>query len=66
MEGKDLEEQRKHWHESSEKYLGMVEGKVGQDYIVTGKDISFVENAVSAPQDQSEGFAIAEEMRKNQ
>eukprot|EP00972_Heterocapsa_arctica_P103816 15300800-Heterocapsa_arctica.AAC.1 len=39
MEGKHVEQQWKHWNESSEKYLGMVEGKVGQDYIGRGAEI---------------------------
>eukprot|EP00972_Heterocapsa_arctica_P114907 16445034-Heterocapsa_arctica.AAC.1 len=41
-------------------------GMVGTDYIGRGKEISFVKNTISAPQDQSKGFATIEDMRENQ
>eukprot|EP00972_Heterocapsa_arctica_P018732 2771017-Heterocapsa_arctica.AAC.1 len=66
MKGKSLEEQWKHWNESPEHYLGMVEDKKGTSYIGRGKEISFVKKARSAPQDNSEGSAITEEIKKNQ
>eukprot|EP00972_Heterocapsa_arctica_P100685 14845298-Heterocapsa_arctica.AAC.1 len=40
--GESLDEQWKHWNESSENYLGMVENKHGSYHKGRGAEISFV------------------------
>eukprot|EP00972_Heterocapsa_arctica_P017384 2566902-Heterocapsa_arctica.AAC.1 len=66
MKGESLDEQWKQCNEASEEYLGKVEQQPGQDFKDTGKHISFVRNIISAPQDNSEGFAITDDLRKQQ
>eukprot|EP00972_Heterocapsa_arctica_P087648 12925004-Heterocapsa_arctica.AAC.1 len=66
MKVESLEEQWKHWNESSESYLDKVENKPSQDYGGRGTDISFVKKTISAPQDNSEGIAITTDTRQQQ
>eukprot|EP00972_Heterocapsa_arctica_P094901 13994376-Heterocapsa_arctica.AAC.1 len=56
----------KQWNEPSENFLGMVENKNETNHKGKRKDISFVRNLISAPQDNSEGFAITQEVTQNQ
>eukprot|EP00972_Heterocapsa_arctica_P011040 1617691-Heterocapsa_arctica.AAC.1 len=51
------------WNQESETYFSHQEDKRGQEYKGRGQKTTYVNNTISPPQDNSEGFAIAEEMR---
>eukprot|EP00972_Heterocapsa_arctica_P065620 9683669-Heterocapsa_arctica.AAC.1 len=49
-----LDEDWQIWNESSGNYLGQVEGTLGQEHEGRGQQLTYVKNAKSAPQDNSE------------
>eukprot|EP00972_Heterocapsa_arctica_P063793 9411496-Heterocapsa_arctica.AAC.1 len=63
MKGKSLNQNLKHWNESSEEFLAQTENNTGESYLGRGKPISYVKNTISAPQDKSDGSAITSELR---
>eukprot|EP00972_Heterocapsa_arctica_P006377 935512-Heterocapsa_arctica.AAC.1 len=59
-----LDEDWIRWNKASENYLGQVEDKLGQEFKGRGQTLTYVKNTISAPQDNSEGFAITAGTRK--
>ena len=54
------------WNEESELYLCHKENKRETTYKGRGKQVVYVKNTIAPPQDNTEGFAITEVMRKTQ
>eukprot|EP00972_Heterocapsa_arctica_P012994 1908673-Heterocapsa_arctica.AAC.1 len=54
------------WNQESETYLSRQEDKRGQEYKGRRQKATYVKNTISPPQDNSEGFATTEDMRKTQ
>eukprot|EP00972_Heterocapsa_arctica_P100172 14770936-Heterocapsa_arctica.AAC.2 len=61
-----LDEGWTRWNREYESYLGQVEDKSGTEFKGRGQQPTYVKNTISAPQDNSEGYAIAGEIRKVQ
>eukprot|EP00972_Heterocapsa_arctica_P061415 9057314-Heterocapsa_arctica.AAC.1 len=66
MKGNNLNQQWKHWNDSSEEHLAQQKGKTGEEYYGRGRPIQSVKNTISAPQDKSDGSAITAEFRTQQ
>eukprot|EP00972_Heterocapsa_arctica_P029001 4267294-Heterocapsa_arctica.AAC.1 len=66
MKGKGLNQQWRHWKESSEQFLAQSEHKTGREHLGRGKEITYVKNTISAPQCKSDGSAITSELRTQQ
>eukprot|EP00972_Heterocapsa_arctica_P075727 11168661-Heterocapsa_arctica.AAC.1 len=52
MKGSNLNQQRKHWNESSEEYLAQKERNTGDEYYGRGRPIQYVKHTIAAPQDK--------------
>eukprot|EP00972_Heterocapsa_arctica_P092511 13644843-Heterocapsa_arctica.AAC.1 len=61
-----LEENWIRWNQESETYLCQTEDKQGQYFRGRGQTVVYVKNIIAPPQDEPDGFAITEEMRKTQ
>jgi hypothetical protein len=61
-----IDQNWKRWNEHAENYLCEQEGKTGKEYKGRGQDTTYVRNKIAPPQDDTEGFAITEEMRRTQ
>eukprot|EP00972_Heterocapsa_arctica_P088172 13000773-Heterocapsa_arctica.AAC.1 len=59
-----LYEARSRWNREPENYRAKLEDKVDKEYKGRGQKPTCVKNTISAPQDNSEGYAITEEMRQ--
>eukprot|EP00972_Heterocapsa_arctica_P103142 15199832-Heterocapsa_arctica.AAC.1 len=58
LKGTILNQTWMHWNEASEEYVAQKEGKTGGEYYGRGRPIQYAKNAISAPQDTSDGSAI--------
>eukprot|EP00972_Heterocapsa_arctica_P053935 7944814-Heterocapsa_arctica.AAC.1 len=54
------------WNQEAETYLCHQEGKMGKEFKGRGQKVTYVKNTIAPPQDNTQGFAITEEMRKTQ
>eukprot|EP00972_Heterocapsa_arctica_P106505 15687859-Heterocapsa_arctica.AAC.1 len=61
-----LEDNWARWNQEAETYLCHKEDKRGTEFRGRGQTVVYVKNTISPPQDNTEGFAITEEMRKTQ
>jgi hypothetical protein len=61
-----LNDNWKRWNQEAELYLCHKEDKREIEYKGRGMPVSYVANTISAPQDNTEGFAITEKIRSTQ
>jgi hypothetical protein len=61
-----LDENWSRWNQESELYLCHKEDKREMEYKGRGRQVAYVKNTIAPPQDNTEGFAITEEMRRTQ
>eukprot|EP00972_Heterocapsa_arctica_P093893 13847710-Heterocapsa_arctica.AAC.1 len=54
------------WNQDSETYLCHQEDKRCKEFKGRGQKVVYVKNTIAPPQDNTEGFAITEDMRKAQ
>eukprot|EP00972_Heterocapsa_arctica_P113683 16438496-Heterocapsa_arctica.AAC.1 len=58
--------QKIRWNQEADAYLCHQEDKRGKEFKGRGQPVVYIKNTIAPPQDNTEGFAINEEMREAQ